>query len=159
MGKSKATPRPSVSEVTVMMITAATNCQREIWIRLAMYCWKGRLEDAARVLCPRGADSLRGTDMVQTIAEAGCTGDCQHGHGSGLRARWISTREPSPAVERQPGCGLRVCVRTPHCVVPPGLDLRQSYPALPCRATDCPVPSGLIASGDLRFFFSLCWSI
>ena len=26
------------------------------------------------------------------------------------------------------------------------------YPALPCRATDCPVPSGLIASGDLRFF-------
>jgi hypothetical protein len=30
--------------------------------------------------------------------------------------------------------------------------LRKSYPALPCRATDCSVPSGLIASGDLRFF-------
>jgi hypothetical protein len=43
-------------------------------------------------------------------------------------------------------------VRTPHCVVPSGLDLLKSYPALPCRATDCPVPSGLIASGDLRFF-------
>jgi hypothetical protein len=28
----------------------------------------------------------------------------------------------------------------------------KSYPALPCRATDCPVPSGLIASGYLRFF-------
>ena len=28
----------------------------------------------------------------------------------------------------------------------------KSHPALPCRATDCPVPSGLTASGDLRFF-------
>jgi len=28
----------------------------------------------------------------------------------------------------------------------------KSYPALPCRATDCPVPSGLIPSGDRRFF-------
>jgi hypothetical protein len=27
----------------------------------------------------------------------------------------------------------------------------KSYPALPCRATGCPVPSGLIASSDLRF--------
>jgi hypothetical protein len=26
------------------------------------------------------------------------------------------------------------------------------YPALPCRATDCPVPPGLISSGNLRFF-------
>src|ERR1700747_3334324 len=88
MGKSKATPRPSVSEVMVMMITAATNCQREIWIRLAMYCRKGRLEGAARVLCPWGADSLRGTGMVQTIAEAGCAGDCQHGHGCGCHPRF-----------------------------------------------------------------------
>ena len=28
---------------------------------------------------PWGADSLRGTGMVQTIAEAGWAGDCQHG--------------------------------------------------------------------------------
>jgi hypothetical protein len=28
----------------------------------------------------------------------------------------------------------------------------KPFPALPCRATDCPVPSGLIAPGDLRFF-------
>ena len=48
--------------------------------------------------------------------------------------------------------GAKEFVETPHCVVPPGPDLRESYPALPCRATDCPVPSGLIASGDLRFF-------
>ena len=29
----------------------------------------------------------------------------------------------------------------------------KSYPALPCRATDCPVPSGLIPTSNLRFFF------
>src|SRR6266851_9159533 len=28
----------------------------------------------------------------------------------------------------------------------------KAYPALPCRATDCPVPSGLIPSSNLRFF-------
>jgi hypothetical protein len=28
----------------------------------------------------------------------------------------------------------------------------KSYPALPCRATDCPIPSGLIPSSNLRFF-------
>jgi hypothetical protein len=38
------------------------------------------------------------------------------------------------------------------CVVPSGLDLLEILPGTPCRATDCPVPSGLIASGDLRFF-------
>jgi hypothetical protein len=33
-----------------------------------------------------------------------------------------------------------------------GLDELIKRPALPCRPTDCPLPSGLIASGDLRFF-------
>src|SRR6201994_5020350 len=33
--------------------------------------------------------------------------------------------------------------RATDCVVPSGLDLHDSYPALPCRATDCIVPSGL----------------
>ena len=34
----------------------------------------------------------------------------------------------------------------------------KSFPALPCRATDCPVPSGLIASDDLQFFSTpLMW--
>src|ERR1700760_3139758 len=80
MGKSSATPRPSVSEVTVMMITAATSCQREIWIRLLMYCRKGRLGDAAKGLCSSRADSLRATGMVQTIAEGAGAEDCQHGH-------------------------------------------------------------------------------
>ena len=32
----------------------------------------------------------------------------------------------------------------------------KSFPALPCRAPDCPVPSGLIASGEMRFFSTYC---
>ena len=59
---------------------------------------------------------------------------------------------PSSFMSRKRSSGAREFVETPHCVVPPGLDLRESYPALPCRATDCPVPSGLIGSGHLRFF-------
>src|SRR6266853_2079669 len=109
MGKSKATPRPSVREVTVMMTTAATSCQRAIWIRLEMYCNKGRLGDASR---PRetaawGADSLRGTGMVQTIAEAGCGGDYQHGHGCGL-AGSVLTKKPGCPISRSffARCGI-----------------------------------------------------
>ena len=49
-------------------------------------------------------------------------------------------------------CGLK-SLRENFPIVPSLRDsiCVKSFPALPCRATDCPVPSGLIALGDLRF--------
>src|SRR5580704_12662436 len=94
MGKSKATPKPSVSEVTVMMTTAAISCQRAIRNKLEIYCRKLLLEEApeasaARVLCPWGVavDSVGDSGMVQTIAEARWAGDCQHGHRRSVTKR------------------------------------------------------------------------
>src|ERR1700722_4893121 len=59
MGKSRAIPSPSVSEVKVMRMTAVMTCQRAICVRLEMNC-----RAAARA-------RLGGTGMEQTIAEAG----------------------------------------------------------------------------------------
>ena len=48
--------------------------------------------------------------------------------------------------------GFRVCVRTPPCVVPPGLDLREILPGTPVPGYRLSRPFGTDASGDLRFF-------
>jgi hypothetical protein len=63
--------------------------------------------------------------------------DLRRGLSAGFRYGLRSGRE-SLAGE------LSIRLPTSHCAVPMGLDLPESYPALPCRARDCPVPLGLL---------------
>jgi hypothetical protein len=48
--------------------------------------------------------------------------------------------------------GLGVCVRTPHCVVPSGLDLPEMLPGTPVPGYRLSRPFGTDCVGDLRFF-------